>query len=116
MALTAFTIALHKIDESLLFQDSKGNWWLSCVCTLEQDDRGRNIVAQSVPKERYAAGEKGPAIGTWREIGKDKPAAPQQAKGFDLSKYKHPAAPPGPGQSAGNDPQPKPDGLDDLGF
>ena len=61
------------------------------MCSLDQDAKGRLIVTQSLPKERYAAGEKGPAIGTWRKIGASKPA--QNGKGCDLSKYKKPPAP-----------------------
>lgn len=89
MALVAFSIRLDRIDESLLYQAKDGSFWLSAVCSLDQDAKGRMIVAQSVPKERFAAGEKGPAIGTWREIGASKPT--QSAKGtFDLSKYRQP--------------------------
>ena len=39
---------------------------------------------EAIPKERYAAGEKGPAIGTWRETGAGaKP--PSSGKGFNLA-------------------------------
>ena len=91
MSLVAFTIKLERIDEELLYRDPGGGAWLSCVCSLDQDAKGRLIVTQSLPKERYAAGEKGPAIGTWRKIGASKPA--QNGKGCDLSKYKKPPAP-----------------------
>jgi hypothetical protein len=87
MPLVAFTIKLSRIDESLLYQDKGGGWWLSAVCSLDTDAKGRTIVAQSIPRERYAAGEKGPALGTWREIGSSKPST-EAAKGtFDLAKY-----------------------------
>ena len=92
MALVAFSVKLDRIDESLLYQDKGGGWWLSAVCTLDVDAKGRIVVAQSIPKERYVAGEKGPAVGTWREIGggnhgsSGKPA-------FDMAKYKTPPPP-----------------------
>ena len=60
MPLVAFSIKLDRIDESLLYQDPGGGWWLSGICTLDTDARGRMVVAQSVAKERYAAGERGP--------------------------------------------------------
>ena len=50
-------------------------------------------------KERYAAGEKGPAIGTWRETGAGaKP--PSSGKGFNLAKYEAAAQPKPPQQGA----------------
>ena len=61
MSLVAFSIKLDRIDESLLYQDKGGGRWLSAVCTLEEDAKGRMVVAQSIPKERWTAGEKGPA-------------------------------------------------------
>jgi DNA-binding cell septation regulator SpoVG len=93
MSLTALSIRLDRIDESLLFQDKHGRWWLNCICicTFEEDQKGRLTVAQSVPRERYAAGEKGPSLGTWREIGSATKAPDQQAKRFDLSRYKNAA-------------------------
>ena len=76
MSLVAFSIKLDRIDESLLFEASDGSFWLVCVCSYEQAPGGGLIVAQSIPRERYAAGEKGPQVGFWREIGsKDKPPA-----------------------------------------
>ena len=69
MPLVAFSIRLDRIDETLLYQDKGGGWWLSCVCLPAEDSKGRLVVAQSIPKERFAAGEKGPQIGYWREIG-----------------------------------------------
>ena len=54
---------------------------------------------EAIPKERYAAGEKGPAIGTWRETGAGaKP--PSSGKGFNLAKYKAAAQPKPPQQGA----------------
>ena len=86
--LVAISIKLDRIEEELLYQDKGGGWWLSAVCTFEEDAKGRTIVAQSIPRERFAAGERGPAIGTWREIG-GKPKPPErEGKGFDLAKFK----------------------------
>ena len=65
---------------------------MSAVCTLDVDAKSRSVVAQSIPKERYAAGERGPAIGYWREICQTKPPASGE-KGFDLAKYKATAQP-----------------------
>jgi hypothetical protein len=75
MPLIGISIKLAKVDETLLYKDAAGNLWLSAVCVFDCDDKGRTIISQSIPKERFAAGEKGPAIGTWREIGNSKPAA-----------------------------------------
>jgi hypothetical protein len=91
MPLVAISIKLDRIEEELLYRDPGGGVWLSAVCTLEEDSRGRMVVAQSIPKERYAAGEKGPPVGIWREIGRPKPPA-VSAKGFDLGKFKAAAA------------------------
>ena len=87
MSLVAFSIKLDRIDGTLLYQDKGGNFWLSAVCTLEEDAKGRMVVAQSVPKERYAAGEKGPAVGIWREIGGGNHASSGKPA-FDLARYK----------------------------
>jgi hypothetical protein len=87
MPLVAFSVKLDRIDETLLYQDKGGGWWLSAVCTLEEDAKGRMVVAQSVPKERFAAGERGPAVGTWREIGGGNHASSGKPA-FDLAKFK----------------------------
>ena len=92
MPLIAFSIKLDRIDETLLYQDPAGGWWLGGVCTLDTDQKGRMIVAQSISKERYAAGERGRPLGTWREIGASKPS-PSAKPAFDLFKYKKPSAP-----------------------
>lgn len=47
---------------------------------------------EAIPKERYAADEKGPAIGTWRETGAGA-EPPSSGKGFNLAKYKAAAQP-----------------------
>ena len=99
MPLVAFAIKLERIDEELLYRDPGGGVWLSCVCTLDQDAKGRMVVAQSIPKERYAAGEKGPAIGSWREIGGGNHASSGKPA-FDLAKYKKPPAPEQPKPSS----------------
>ena len=57
-------------------------------------------IDESLLYEARAAGERGPAIGYWREIG-NKPRPPEsKPAGFDLAKYKR--APQGAGQSQGN--------------
>jgi len=60
MPLIGISIKLAKVNEGLLYKDAGGGYWLSGVCTLDLDERGRTIIAQSMPKERFAAGEKGP--------------------------------------------------------
>jgi hypothetical protein len=75
MLTIGFSIKLTRINESLLYKDPAGNFWLSGVLTIEEDDKGRTIIVQSIPKERFAAGERGPAIGTWRELVSSKPTA-----------------------------------------
>ena len=102
------------------------------MCTLEEDAKGRMVVAQSVPKERYAAGEKGPAVGIWREIGGGNHASSGKPA-FDLARYKAAAQmrPPHQGAypqgeesllSAPQEPQPEPQAADnphrfeELGF
>ena len=86
--LVAFSIKLDRIDESLLFVAQDGSYWLSGVCTFEEDQKGRTIVAQSIPRERFATGERGPAIGTWREIGGQPKPPVREGKGFELAKFK----------------------------
>ena len=49
-------------------------------------------------KERYAAGERGPAVGTWREIGGASKPRQNEKPAFDLAKYKKPPAQTGPPQ------------------
>ena len=61
MSLVAFSIRLDRIDESLLYEARDGSFWLSCVCTFDEDAKGRLIVAQSISKERFAAGGKRPS-------------------------------------------------------
>jgi hypothetical protein len=85
--LIAVSIKLDRIDEGLLYKAQDGSYWLSCVCVFETDAKGRTIVAQSIPKERYAAGEKGPPVGYWREIGGKEPPA-REGGGFNLARYK----------------------------
>ena len=88
MPLVAISIKLDRVDEELLYQAADGSYWLSCVCVFDTDAKGRTIVAQSIPKERYAAGEKGPQVGYWREIGgASKPLHSGKAT-FDLARYK----------------------------
>ena len=107
MPLIGISIKLERIDESLLYQDKGGGYWLSCVCSFDEDAKGRMVVAQSIPKERFAAGEKGPAIGSWREIGSGNHTSSGKPA-FDLSKYKKSPAPdqkpPAPEQSAPREP------------
>ena len=79
MPLIGFTDRLDSIEENLLYKAQDGSYWLSGVCTFHQDAKGRTIVVQSVSKERYAAGEKGPQVGFWREIGSKDQAAAQGA-------------------------------------
>ena len=64
MPLVAFSIKLDRIDESLLHRDPGGGFWLSGVCTLDLDAKGRMVVAKSIPQERWAPGEKGPGVQT----------------------------------------------------
>ena len=88
MPLVAFSVRLDKIDEGLLYKAADGSYWLSCVCVFETDAKNRTLVVQSIPPERYKAGERGPQVGHWREIGgKDKPPA-SGGKGFDLAKFR----------------------------
>ena len=99
-ALVAFSIRLDRVDESLLYQDKGGNYWLSGVCVFETDAKGRTLVVQSIPPVRYKTGERGPQLGHWREIGKPKPGQPGTpgTPGFNLSKYKKSPAQNGPPQ------------------
>jgi hypothetical protein len=69
MPLVTFSVRLDRSHESLLFEATETWSWLSCICTREQDAKGRQIVAQSIPKERSAAAAKRPAARYWREIG-----------------------------------------------
>jgi hypothetical protein len=91
---------LDRIDESLLFEASDGSFWLSCVCSYEADGKGRLIVAQSVSKEAFAAGVRGPVLGTWRQIGGGNHASSGKPA-FDLSKYQKPPTPEPPPSATG---------------
>ena len=68
MPLIGFTVRLDRIDEGLLFKAGDGSYWLSCVCLFETDAKGRTLVVQSIPRERYLNGERGEQVGYWREI------------------------------------------------
>jgi hypothetical protein len=87
--MVAFSIRLDRIDESLLYEAKDGSFWLSCVCSYDEDAKGRTVVAQSISKERFAAGERGPQVGHWREIGNSNPKPAQAPKPkFDMAKYR----------------------------
>ena len=58
MSLVAFSIKLARIDESLLYQDPGGNYWLSCVCTPE-----RGLKGQAGRRAEYPEG----TLRGWRE-------------------------------------------------
>jgi Mrp family chromosome partitioning ATPase len=49
MSLIAFSVRLDRIDESLLYQDKGGGFWLSAVCTLDTDANGRQLIADIAP-------------------------------------------------------------------
>ena len=91
--LVAFSIKLDKIDEGLLYKAQDGSYWLSCVCVFETDAKNRTVVVQSIPAERYKAGERGPQVGHWREIGGQPKPPAAGGKGFDLARYKAAAQP-----------------------
>ena len=101
MPLVAFSLRLDRIEENLLYEAKDGSFWLSCICTFDEDAKGRLTVAQSVSKERFARGEKEPQIGYWRELGNKPRPAGSKPGGFDLAKYKRApqtAGPAPPGQ------------------
>jgi hypothetical protein len=100
MSLVAFSIKLDRIDETLLYQDKGGNFWLSAVCTLEEDAKGRKVVAQSVSKEAFAVGVRGPVLGPWRQIGGGNHASSGKPA-FNLSKYQKPPTPEPPPSATG---------------
>ena len=88
MPLIAVSIKLDRIDEGLLYKAQDGSYWLSCVCVFETDAKNRTVVVQSIPAERYKAGERGPQVGHWREIGGQPKPSASGGKGFDLARYK----------------------------
>jgi hypothetical protein len=85
MPLIAVSIKLDRIDEGLLYKAQDGSYWLSCVCVFETDAKNRTVVVQSIPAERYKAGERGPQVGHWREIGGQPKPLASGGKGFDLA-------------------------------
>jgi hypothetical protein len=52
------------------------------------DAKNRTVVVQSIPAERYKAGERGPQVRHWREIGGQPKPLASGGKGFDLARYK----------------------------
>ena len=55
---------VDRIDESLLYRYPGGGFWLSDVCTLDLDAKGRMVVARASPRNAWAPGEKGPGVQT----------------------------------------------------
>ena len=96
MPLIAFTVRLARIDESLLYRDPGGArlalGGLLAQCG-RQGTHGRRTKYIQGAIRRYAAGERGPALGTWREIGAPKTRQPGRpgTPGFDPSKLQEAA-------------------------
>ena len=91
--LVAVSIKLDRIEEGFLYKAQDGSCWLSCVCVFGTDAKNRTVVVQSIPPERYKAGERGPQVGHWREIGGASKPSQSGKAAFDLSRYKKPPAP-----------------------
>jgi hypothetical protein len=88
--MISISVSLPKIDEALLFEGKNGHY-LNLILLTEKDKFGNLIVVQPVSKEAYARGERGPAVGIWKEFGA-KPGSQTEQGGFNLAKYKQPGA------------------------
>lgn len=82
--MIALKIDVTKIDKSLLFRGKNGVY-LDAVLVENRDGEDQygnmGFISQSIPKERREAGERGPIIGNYKEVGKSQrkatPPAPK---------------------------------------
>ena len=56
MPIVAFSIRLDRIEEELLYQDQGAPMVVTRVCAFETDAKKRMVVVQTIPRERYKAG------------------------------------------------------------
>jgi hypothetical protein len=61
-------IDVTKLDKSAFFKGAKGVY---CDITIieKPSEYGDGFIVQDLGKERRMAGEKGPIIGNWKEVG-----------------------------------------------
>lgn len=86
--MIAIKIDVTKIDKSLLYKGAKGTYLnVTLKDNRDGEDEYGNLgfVTQDVSREAREAGEKGPIIGNWKEVG-------QKRQGEHSSRPK--AAPP----------------------
>lgn len=78
-------INVTRIDKSALYEGKNGKY-LSLVFFDNKDGQDQfgndGFITQDIGKERRMAGEKGPIIGNWKEVGTKSPmtATPQQSQ------------------------------------
>lgn len=76
-------INVSKIDKTALFEGKNGKY-LDLVLFENRDGTDQygndGFVTQDIGKERREAGERGPIIGNWRDLGDRKPAVKPAAK------------------------------------
>ena len=65
-------IDVTKLDKSAFFKGTKGVY---CDITIieKPSEYGDGFIVQDLGKERRMAGEKGPIIGNWKEVGTKSP-------------------------------------------
>jgi hypothetical protein len=65
-------IDVTKLDKSAFFKGTKGVY---CDITIieKPSEYGDGFIVQDLGKERRMAGEKGPIIGNWKEVGTKAP-------------------------------------------
>lgn len=89
-------IDVKKINKDLLFVGQKGTYMdLSLLENRDGTDQYGNdgMIVQDVPKEAREAGEKGPIIGNWREVGKKSAPPPARTQSQRSTPAKPPARP-----------------------
>lgn len=79
----ALNIDVSKIDRSLFYKGAKGDKLDAILVPTPNDQYGNDFfIAQSLPKERREAGEKGPIIGNAKILrGQGQRNQPQQQRG-----------------------------------
>lgn len=67
-------IDVTKLDKSAFFKGTKGVY---CDITIieKPSEYGDGFIVQDLGKERRMAGEKGPIIGNWKEVGTKGPTS-----------------------------------------
>jgi hypothetical protein len=89
--MLSVNIKLSRLREDLLYHGKNGETYLNLILVDKEDRFGNLTVIQPVSREAYASGERGEAVGTWKDLGVGSKQQSTPAKtSFDLAKYKSP--------------------------